>query len=95
MEIYAHFAMYNVVSLSVIASSKPYIQGKYQYQIDIKMACCIWRRYFSISDNSNKSFTQLLLDMAFYLISLPGKTLALMSGESKISRASSCARLDP
>ena len=74
MEIYAHFAMYNAVSLSIIASSKPYTQGKYQYQIDFKMACCIWRRYFSISDNSDKNFTQLLLDVAFYLTPIrPGR----------------------
>ena len=38
------------------------------------MACCIWRRYFSISDNSDKNFTQLLLDMAFYLTPIrPGR----------------------
>lgn len=55
------------MSLSVIASSKPYTQGKYQYQIDFKMACCVWRRYFNSSDNSDKGFTQLLLNMSFYL----------------------------
>lgn len=74
MEIYAHFAMYNAVSLSVNASAKPYFQRKYQYQIDFKMACCIWRRYFSISDRSDRSFMQLLLDMAFYLTPIrPGR----------------------
>ncbi|WP_155860201.1 hypothetical protein [Lactobacillus amylolyticus] len=74
MEIYAHFAMYNAVSLSAASSSKPYSQGKYQYRIDFKMACCVWRRYFSISDNSDKAFTQLLLDMAFYLAPIrPGR----------------------
>lgn len=36
MEIYAHFAMYNAVSLSAAAGSKPYSQKKYQYQIDFK-----------------------------------------------------------
>ncbi|MGU9946939.1 IS4 family transposase [Lactobacillus delbrueckii subsp. bulgaricus] len=74
MEIYAHFAMYNAVSLSAASSSKPYSQGKYQCRIDFKMACCVWRRYFSISDNSDKAFTQLLLDMAFYLTPIrPGR----------------------
>lgn len=74
MEIYAHFAMYNSMSLSVIASSKPYTQGKYQYQIDFKMACCVWRRYFNSSDNSDKGFTQLLLNMSFYLTPIrPGR----------------------
>lgn len=58
------------MSLSVIASSKPYTQGKYQYQIDFKMACCVWRRYFNSSDNSDKGFTQLLLNMSFYLTPL-------------------------
>lgn len=67
MEIYAPFAMYNAVSLSVATSSKPYVKSKYQYQIDFKMACYIWRRYFCLSDNSDKCFTQLLVDMAFYL----------------------------
>ncbi|KRL16233.1 hypothetical protein FD39_GL001574 [Lactobacillus amylolyticus DSM 11664] len=38
------------------------------------MACCVWRRYFGISDNSDKAFTQLLLDMAFYLTPIrPGR----------------------
>lgn len=74
MEIYAHFAMYNAVSLSVIASSKPPSQGKYQSQIDFKMACCIWQRYFGMSDNSDISFAQLLLEMAFYLTPIrPGR----------------------
>lgn len=31
------------------------------------MACCIWRRYFMISDNSDISFAQLVLDMASYI----------------------------
>lgn len=74
MELYAHFAMYNATSLSTIAGSEPYVKRKYQYQIDFKMACCIWRRYFSIGDNSDKTFTQLLLDMAFYLTPIrPGR----------------------
>ncbi len=74
MEMYAHFAMYNAMSLSVNASSKPYSQGKYQYQIDFKMACCIWRRYFNSSDNSDKGFTQLLLNISFYLTPIrPGR----------------------
>lgn len=74
MEIYAHFAMYNAVSLSVAAGSKPYVKSKYQYQIDFKMACCIWRRYFSLSDNSDINFEQLLLDMVFYLTPIrPGR----------------------
>jgi hypothetical protein len=59
--------MYNAVSLSAATGSKPYSQGKYQHRIDFKMVCCVWRRYFSISDNSDKAFMQLLLDMAFYL----------------------------
>lgn len=74
MEIYAHFAMYNAVSLSVAISSKPYVKSKYQYQIDFKMACCIWRRYFGISDNSDKGFAQLLLNIGFYLTPVrPGR----------------------
>ncbi|GAA0043634.1 IS4 family transposase [Lactobacillus amylovorus] len=74
MEIYAHFAMYDAVSLSVAASSKPYVKSKYQYQIDFKMACCIWRRYFMISDNSDISFAQLVLDMASYITPIrPGR----------------------
>ena len=74
MEIYAHIAMYDAVSLSVAASSKPYVKSKYQYQIDFKMACCIWRRYFRISDNSDVSFAQLVLDMASYITPIrPGR----------------------
>ena len=74
MEIYAHFAMYNAVSLSVATGSKPYVKGKYQCQIDFKMVCCIWRRYFSLSNNSDISFEQLLLDMVFYLTPVrPGR----------------------
>ena len=67
MELYAHFAMYNAVSLAVNNCSKPNTKRKYQYQIDFKMACCIWRQYFSSNDFSDLNFSQLLLNMIAYL----------------------------
>ncbi|WP_297951980.1 IS4 family transposase [uncultured Lactobacillus sp.] len=74
LELYAHFAMYNAVSLSLSTCSKPNTKRKYSYQLDFKMACYIWRQYFNSNDFSDKNFIQFLLNMASYLTPIrPGR----------------------
>lgn len=67
IELYAHFAMYNAVSLSVASSSYSCTKRKYKYQLDFKMACCLWHEYFGSNDLSDKAFTQLVLNISSYL----------------------------
>lgn len=74
MELYAHFVMYNAVSLSAAASSQTHAKRKYEYQLDFKMACWAWQQSFSSNDYSNKNFTQLLLNIESYLAPIrPGR----------------------
>ena len=74
MELYAHFAMYNAVSLSIATCSVPKTKRKYKYQIDFKMACCVWRQHFCSNDNSKNNFIDLLTNLVFYLTPIrPGR----------------------
>ena len=74
MELYAHFAMYNAVSLSTAACSQPNTKRKYHYQLDFKMACHVWQQCFGSNDYSDKNFSRLLLNMASYLTPIrPGR----------------------
>ena len=67
MELYAHFAMYNAISLSMGLSQHTKGKGKHQYKLDFKMACCAFKQRFSSNDNSDESFNNMLVNIAYYL----------------------------
>ena len=67
MELYAHVAMYNAISLSMGLSQHTKGKGKHQYKLDFKMACCAFKQRFSSNDNSDESFNNMLVNIAYYL----------------------------
>ena len=74
MQLYAHFAMYNAVSLSMGLGRHTKGKRKHLYQFDFKMACCAFKRSFSSNDNSDANFEKMLVNIAYYLTPIrPGR----------------------
>lgn len=73
MEIYAHMAMFNVVSLINNQAYVPQHDCKYQYMINFKMSCSIVHKRYPVS-SSNENFIGILIRISKYVVPIrPGR----------------------